>query len=292
MILVMITLWALLSWSAAGLWLGQPLWVRPRRTVNSATALSNWMQEWQLGAGVGRPLNELGEVPSFKFFGELARRGLAHARAFGSFPREILWEWREGIGKEAAFDKKWRGVVWGGWAQFTLFAAITWTFIVMTQQTLARAFPSSLLLAVASWQALGAGAFGPCLWALQRRRLAGFAELMECLYVLRSLGGAGLPSQQVLREARLEDLARLRNPRLRLLRDRVLALTQLHQQQGVPLIKECQLLLQEAWFAREEALMGLTKASEAVKLVFLLVFFGGAYMLFLLGLVQQLLSEG
>jgi hypothetical protein len=279
---------ALMSWIAAGWWLGEK-WPKVASPLRQAEALRQWMQEWQLGAVGGKPLGQLGEVPQYKFFGRLAKAGLAHARSFGSFPRDMLWEWRDGIGKEVAFDKKWQGIVWGGLAQFALFAAITWVFIFMTQNMLEQRFPMSLLMAVAVWQLLGASLYVPLLWWLQQRRLQGFALLLECLYVLRSLGAAGLASQQVLKEARLETLSEVRSPRLLVLKERVLGLAQLYQKQGVPLVKESQLLLQETWFLREEELSRLAKLSEGIKLVFLLVFFGGSYALFLFGLVQQLL---
>lgn len=287
--LMSVAILGVLSWLSAGWWLGEK-WPKLASPLRQAEALRAWMQEWQLGVGAGKPLSQLGEVPQYKFFGRLARAGLSHARSFGSFPREMLWEWRDGIGKEVAFDKKWQGILWGGLAQFGLFAVITWVFIFMTQNMLEQRFSLGLLIAVGIWQALGAGLYVPLLWWWQHRRLHGFAVILECLYVLRSLGAAGLASQQVLKEARLENLELVKTPQLRALKERVLGLAQLYQKQGVPLVKESQLLLQETWFLREDELSKLVKLSEAIKLVFLLVFFGGAYAVFLFGLVQQLLS--
>ena len=177
-------------------------------------------------------------------------------------------------------------------AQFGLFSLITWTFILLAGQTLETAWPLSLTLGVAGLQLTGVGLFCPLLYALARKKLDGHGLLLESLYTLRSLSTAGLPSQQVLKEARLDELTQLKAPSLKPLRERVLELARLYQKQGAPLARETQLLLQDAWFMREESMSQLIKMTEQLKLIFLILFFGGAYALFILGLLHHLLSSG
>lgn len=282
---------ALCSWLWAGLWLGEALLPRRRGPLHQAHALSAWLQEWQLSFAQGRPLNQLSAIPQFKFFGVLASRALGHARTYGSFPREILWEWREGLNKEIQFEQKWLGIKHGSWAQFALFSLITWLFIALTGQTLEQPLSRPLLFAVVALQVAGFFCYWPLLKLHASRQMQGHALLMESLYTLRSLGGAGMSSQQVLTHAQLDLVVQIKNPKLSLLRDRVAETARLYQQQGLPLTKETQLLIQEVWFIREAMLLKLVKTADHFRLAVLLVFFGSAYFLFLLGLIQQLLTR-
>ncbi len=281
----------LLAWWAAGAWLGEKTWgLRPWRRSAPASELEAWLQDWQLGFQQGRPLRALGQVPSYKFFGRLAETGLTHARTYGSFPREVLWEWREGVAKEKEFERRWREVRDAGWAQFALFAAVTWLFVLTAGNVLGDAFPMGTLLAVGAAQGMGAGLFWPCLQALARHRLEGFGPVLESLYALRTLSTAGLPGQTVLQEARLGKLKGRPLRRLGPLLGRLEEIVGAYQRQGVPLAQETQLLIQEAWFLRQEELTRMVKLAEGVKLGVLLVFFGGAYGLALAGLMGRLVG--
>lgn len=255
-----------------------------------AQELEKWLQTWQLSMAQGGALNRMGEVPEYKFFGRLALQGLAHARSFGAFPRELIWEWRQGLKEEDQYEQKARSLYQSSLAQFLVFASITWAFILLALKTTATPLPLPLLVSVASLQLAGLGLFPLVLKLLSRKRLSGYAEVLESLYTLRSLSQAGLPAQRVLQEAKMETVERVRQPALRPLRQQLLELAQLYQQQGAPLQKESQLLLQEAWFQRTQALGQLIKITEHLKLGFLLVFFAGAYGLFLFGLLQHFLG--
>jgi hypothetical protein len=280
-----------LCWFAAGLWLNEKTFLVSWKRPDPAEALNRWLQHWQLATGNGAGLAALAEVPQFKFFGRLAEAGLRHARSFGTFPRELLWEWRDGLAKERAFDLRWRGITHAAWAQFALFILITWVFVAITADTLSGPLPVTLYAAMGGLQLAGLTLFRPLLRILAHRRLRGFPELLEGLYVLRSLSGAGLPTGQVLSEAKLERLPAIVGPFLKPLVQRVSELASLYQKQGGALGREAQILLQETWFLREEALQKLVKLGEGLKLIFLLVFFAGSYFLFLIGLVFQLLKS-
>jgi hypothetical protein len=280
-----------ISWLVAGLWLNEKSFPQFWRKQDAAEALNRWLQTWQLTNSGGGGLSNLGEVPQFKFFGRLAEGGLRHARAFGSFPRELLWEWRDGLAKERAFDQRWSGITHAAWAQFVLFMLITWVFVFITADTLSGPLPLYLYAIMSLLQLAGLALFRPVLSLLAQRRLRGFPELLEGLYVLRSLSGAGLPTGQVLSEAKLERLPAIAGPMLKPLVQRVSELAGLYQKQGGALGREAQILLQEAWFLREEGLQKLIKLGEGLKLIFLLVFFAGSYFLFLIGLVFQLLKS-
>lgn len=281
----------LISWVVASYWLGENILPRFKRPLKDAKGLNLWLQEWQLSFSQGKPLSERSEIPRFKFYSDLASSALTHARSYGSFPREILWEWREGINKEVQFEKKWAGLRNGGWAQFGLFALITWSFVCLTAQTLSSPFSVELLLLVSGLQLTGLLLYWPLMMWLSSTRLEGFGVLLESLYVLRSLSGAGLSAQSVLQKAKVEGIEGIKNSRLREIKKRVQDITQMYQQKGVPLTKETQLLLQEVWFIREEVLQQIIKSIDHIKLAILLVFFGGAYFVFILGLIQQLLQK-
>lgn len=280
-----------LSWLAASVWLNEKTFHVSWRKPDAAEALNRWLQTWQLASTSGGGLANLGEVPQFKFFGRLAEGGLRHARSFGSFPRELLWEWRDGLAKERAFDQRWQGITYAAWAQFLIFILITWVFVFITADTLSGPLPVYLYAIMGVLQGSGLFLFRPVLHVLAHRRLSGFSELMEGLYVLRSLSGAGLPTGQVLSEAKLERLPTLAGPVLKPLVRRVSELAALYQKQGGALGREAQILLQEAWFLREECLQKLIKLGEGLKLIFLLFFFAGSYFVFLIGLVFQLLKS-
>jgi hypothetical protein len=278
---------ALLCWWLAGVWLNEEFFPRLARKRDDGEELNRWLQQWQLMSTQGGTLSSLGAVPQFKFFGQLAETGLRCARTYGSFPRELLWEWREGVASERSFDKRWSSIKYAAWAQFALFTLITWSFVVLTQQGLMQSLAVEIYVSMFGLQSAGVCLFSPCLGFLARRRLAGFAALLQSLYVLRSLSGAGLATGVVLQEANLGKLQATGS--LKLLVDRVTQLATIYQQQGGALGKEAQILLQEARFQREEVLAQLTKTAEGMKLVFLLIFYAGPYFLFLTGLVYELL---
>ncbi len=265
-------------WLMAGAWLGE---LRlPQRSGKNAEKLNQWLQRWQLASSLGKSLAELGDIPAFKFFDRLAREGLRHARTFGNFPRELIWEWRDGIAREKAFDERRRSVLWGGYFQFMLFVLLTWAMVAMTGELMSEV-PTSVALGMVTLQVAGMALFAPALSWLSRRKLQGLGELLESLYVLRSLSGAGLPTGKVITEAKLEHLPTINSNEVRLLAERTQELAALYQKQGGALGREAQILIQEAWFQRE-ALMGqIVKLAEGLKLVFLLVFFAGAYFIFL-----------
>lgn len=279
-------------WIAAGLWLELPLLASWHKAPSPALALSQWLQEWQLGHGQGKALALNQDIPQFKFFGRLASQALTHARTFGSFPRELLWEWREGINKESQFDQKWNGLKFGGWAQFGLFTFITWVFIMLSADVLHTPMPQALFILVVILQGSGTLLYWPLVQALAQRRLRGTGELLECLYTLRSLASVGLPGQQVLQLARVSESVSISNSHLSSIQLRVKEMARSYQQQGVPLVKETQLLIQECWFVREDQLARLMKLTDHLRLGFLICFFGGAYFIFLIGLIQRLLAEG
>ncbi|MBY0515259.1 MAG: hypothetical protein K2P81_00010 [Bacteriovoracaceae bacterium] len=276
------------SWVIASLWLNESLNFKVKRS-NSADQLNLWLQKWQLMSTTGGSLSELGEIPEFKFFSRLAEAGLRHARTFGSFPRDLLWEWRDGLAKERAFEKRWRAVNQSAYAQFLIFILITWSFVFITSGSIEIQLPFTIYLGMIVLQIMGLVFFPWALSSSARMRLKGFSELLESLYVLRSLSGAGIATAQVLSEAKLENLVQTKITKI--LVERVLKMAQIFQKQGGALGREAQILLQETWFLREESLTQLVKWGEAIKLVFLLVFFAGAYFLFLLGLVFELLKS-
>ncbi|MFN9112363.1 MAG: hypothetical protein ACK5XN_20030, partial [Bacteroidota bacterium] len=199
------TLLALIAWILASLWLGEKCLPSLKR-IDSGEALNRWLQNWQLLAQSGGGLNQLGEIPRFKFFSHLAECGLRHARTFGSFPRDLLWEWRDGLSKERSFDKRWRNILYSAYAQFLLFMFITWTFVMMARSGLKLEISFLIYVVMALLQFAGLILFAPALAVFSRRELNGFPELLESLYVLRSLSGAGLATAQVLQEAKLDRL--------------------------------------------------------------------------------------
>ena len=280
-----------LSWLFAGIWLEEKFELPFKRRTDSAEALNRWLQSWQLSSSQGGALSLLGEVPQFKFFGRLAEAGLRHARSFGSFPRELLWEWRDGLSRERSFEQKWSGIWRSAWMQFALFVLITWAFVFITGDVVPGGLPMYLHAMMIGLQLAGFVLFRPLLQLVARRQLRGFSELLESLYVLRSLSGAGVSTGQVLAEAKLDRLSAFQRGLLAPLVQRVTEVASQYQKQGGALGREAQILLQETWFLREESLQKLIKTGEALKLGFLLVFFAGAYFLFLTGLVFQLLKS-
>lgn len=280
---------AFVCWCISGLWLGEPLLQAPRRKLSQAEIFNRWLQSWQLLGTTGGALSQLSAVPRYKFFGRLAEEGLRQARTYGSFPRDLIWEWRDGVAREKAFDERTRSIRASAYLQFVLFTVITWVLVHMTKDVAGDVSAVVYLLMVAL-QVGGSVAFAPALAFSQKRRLAGFSELLECLYVLRTLSAANLPTSKVISEARLETLATTKNAVLLPLRERVEELARVYQKQGGALGREAQILLQEVWFLREEGMNQLAKTAEGLKLIFLLCFYAGPYFIFLAALMFEVLQ--
>lgn len=280
---------AFVCWCISGLWLGEPLLQAPRRKLSQAEIFNRWLQSWQLLGTTGGALSQLSAVPRYKFFGRLAEEGLRQARTYGSFPRDLIWEWRDGVAREKAFDERTRSIRASAYLQFVLFTVITWVLVHMTKDVAGDVSAVVYLLMVAL-QVGGSVAFAPALAFSQKRRLAGFSELLECLYVLRTLSAANLPTSKVISEARLDTLAKTKNAVLLPLRERVEELARVYQKQGGALGREAQILLQEVWFLREEGMNQLAKTAEGLKLIFLLCFYAGPYFIFLAALMFEVLQ--
>ncbi|MFP5458456.1 MAG: hypothetical protein ACLGG7_06970 [Bacteriovoracia bacterium] len=280
---------AFVCWCISGVWFGEPLVRAPRRKLTQAEIFNRWLQSWQLLGTSGGALSQLAAVPSYKFFGRLAEEGLRQARTFGSFPRELIWEWRDGVAREKAFDERTRSIRISAYLQFVLFTVITWVLVHMTKDVAGNISPA-IYLVMLLLQLGGSFAFAPVLAFSQKQRLAGFSELLESLYVLRTLSAANLPTSKVISEARLESLAKTKNAVLVPLRERVEELARLYQKQGGALGREAQILLQEVWFLREEGMNQLAKTAEGLKLIFLLCFYAGPYFIFLAALMFEVLQ--
>ena len=113
--------------------------------------------------------------------------------------------------------------------------------------------------------------------------------MLETLYVLKSLSQAGLSVTQVMQEAKFEQVPihlPLEQQNLALkLRD----LIKIYQSQGAAVALEAKILVDEAWFLRTHLMQKLTVRLEAYKLLWLIVFFGSSYAIFLVNLIGELL---
>ncbi len=278
----------LLSWLAASWWFSLPLLTKPTRAQSKADKLNLWLQEWQLLSSRGQGLNTLSEVPDYKFFSRLALSGLRHARTYGKFPRELLWEWREGLNRESSFDKKQRELLLGSLFQFALFSVIIWLFIFMTGKQFI-ALSSSILSLILFLHVAGFLSFAPLIIYLQKRTLKGLPEMLESLYVLKSLSQAGLSVTQVIQESKLELIPQSLPVEQQNLAIKLKDLAKIYQSQGATVALEAKILVDEAWFLRSHLMQKLTTRLEAYKLLWLIVFFGSSYGLFLMNLVGELL---
>ena len=131
--------------------------------------------------------------------------------------------------------------------------------------------------------------FSPLIIYFKNRTLKGLPEMLETLYVLKSLSQAGLSVTQVMQEAKLERLPQqlpLEQQNLALkLRD----LIKIYQSQGAAVALEAKILVDEAWFLRTHLMQKLITRLEAYKLLWLIVFFGSSYALFIVNLIGELL---
>ena len=278
----------LLSWVAASWWFSLPLMTRPQKQHSQADKLNLWLQEWQLLSSRGMGLNTLSEIPDYKFFSRLALAGLRHARTYGKFPRELLWEWREGLNRESSFDKKQRELLMGSLFQFALFSVIIWLFILMTGQQFIALSPRVLCLILFLHMA-GFLSFSPLIIYFRNRTLKGLPEMLETLYVLKSLSQAGLSVTHVMQEAKLERLPQQLPLEQQNLAHKLRDLIKIYQSQGAAVALEAKILVEEAWFLRTHLMQKLTTRLEAYKLLWLIVFFGSSYAIFIVNLIGELL---
>lgn len=277
-----------LSWMAASWWFSLPLLPAYKKAQSKAHKLNLWLQEWQLLSSRGQGLNTLSEVPEYKFFSRLALSGLRHARTFGKFPRELLWEWREGLNRETSFDLKQRELLLGSLFQFALFSLIIWVFIYITGKQFI-ALSSSILSLIVFLHLAGFLSFAPLILYLKNRTLKGLPEMLESLYVLKSLSQAGLSVTQVMQEAKLEMIPQALPSDQQTLALKLRDLAKIYQSQGAAVALEAKILVDEAWFLRTHLMQRLTTRLEAYKLLWLIVFFGSSYALFIVNLVGELL---
>ncbi len=278
----------LLSWLAASWWLSVPLWKRPQKIQSNADKLNLWLQNWQLLSSRGLGLNALSEIPEYKFFSRLALAGLRHARTYGKFPRELLWDWREGLNRESSFDKKNRDLLWGSLFQFALFSIIIWLFIFMTGRQFV-ALSSRVLGLILFLHTAGFLSFSPLIILLNKRTLRGLPEMLESLYVLKSLSQAGLSVTQVMQEAKLESIPSQLPIEQQNLALKVRDLAKVYQSQGAAVALEAKILVDEAWFLRTHLMQKLSTRLEAYKLLWLIIFFGSSYAIFIVNLIGELL---
>jgi hypothetical protein len=278
----------LVSWGAASLWFQVPFIERRKKT--NGNDLNVWLQNWQLLNSQGSALSKLGPVPEFKFYARLAEAGLRHARTFGSFPRELLWEWREGLSKESDFDRKMTSLKFSSFMQFFIFTLIIWSFGFISSDSIVK-LNSSHYISMVTLQLLGFVSFIPVVKLLNNYLLKGLSEMLESLYTLRSLSQAGLAVSEVLKEAKLSQIPERLSGQAGAIRLKLMDLVRAYQNLGNSMGKESQLLISEIWFYRDQQFTAINKRLEALKLIWLLLFFGSSYAVFLMGLVGELLRS-
>jgi hypothetical protein len=213
---------------------------------------------------------------------------LTYQKTYGTSVQNSLFDLRESLEEDIRFEEKKWNVKLSSLGQFFLTAMCTWGFYFFTRWY----FPSihlslGIKILLICWQSLGTFLFLVITKKREQKKLGGVEELLQSVQTFKVLLRAGLPLTKVVEKAqvmsqkstdsRIKDLQKI-------LRD---ALHQLITK-GASIQNEVQFLIGELTYLKRDRLQSLEKGLEALKFLFLILFFLPTYFVMILSLFRSL----
>jgi hypothetical protein len=255
---------------------------------NPAEDLEAWLKKFHLGSR--DQLKDLGQIPRYKFYGDIIGLLLDLARKIGGTYQEAFLFLREGLQSDRQFEKKIRESLVGIWLQLGLLMALTWGFIGAAQVLVQVTVPLSKLMLIFLWQVLGLATLPLILKFLRQRYFGPLGKLWQCLFVLKALMKAPLARSEIFSIAGMQHLSEINHKNLSPIVERLREACQRTLKEGKSYEEEVAHLMNELRFQERWHFEIFEKRLTVIKLLLLSVFFLPSYLAFIFFLIGDLMA--
>ncbi len=272
-------------------WLENPSQIHANSLImrkNSAEELESWLKNFHWGNR--SQLNETGELPRYKFYGEVVSVLLQLARKIGGSYQEAFLFLREGLQCDRQFEKKVREALIGIWVQLALLMLLTWGFIVGALSLVEVTVPTIKLILIFCWQITGLCTLPIVLRFLRNRYFGAIGKLWRTLFILKALLRAPLARSEIFAMAGVQELSNINQKTLLPLVERLREACQKTLKEGKSYEEDVNYLMGELRFQERWHFELFEKRLTVIKLVLLSVFFLPSYLAFIFFLLGDLMA--
>ncbi len=229
-------------------------------------------------------------LPKYKFYTALLEEIYIFKRQLGTSQEQNLKGLRLGLIQDGKFEKKIQAELLSGYWQFIFITAITWLFVYLSLVLLDRSLMFGLALKMVTIQSLGLLCFGFTFHALKKHRFAEYEKWFFALYSLKTFLQAAKPVSLAIKESGVGQLFQSKKvsflPLRQSLEEMIFRLTK----DGAPIQEDLKFCLDELWFKQECDFEAFLKHLMGLKLMIILVFFLGAYFLYLYSFISTFMG--
>jgi hypothetical protein len=254
-------------------------------------ALEHWLENFNWR---GRQSLEIqGQMPKYKYYGEVIEVLLSLARKFGGSYQESFLYLREGLQVDQQFEKKLWEATLGLYLQMGLMLSLTWLFIFASLKIADVPMNGFYLLIIFLWQLTGLASLPFILGRLRKIYFGDIGKLWKILYVLRSLQKIPISRSEAFNLAGIKDLSLISRKKLLPIVSKLKEATERTLKLGTSYEDDVNYLMGELRFQEKWHFELFEKRLIVIKMTLLSVFFLPSYLAFtvlLLGDLMNLMS--
>jgi hypothetical protein len=252
---------------------------------NTGKNLERLISAGQL-SGANQEMVKLTSIPRYKFYTELYENMLFQRKKFGVSIDGSLRHLREGLILDNKFEKKLKVELQSSFWQFFFISLITWSFTLISTAILHRPLDPWIGGIMAIIQISGAVIFCLIFYAYKRKVFSDYGHWFSRLYQLKGLLMAGVPVSYALKECHVSELFFSKKSQFQPFRQSLEVSLRRLQSEGAPIQEELKFCLDELWFAQDCDFEDFLKKVFSLKLVIILVFYLGAYFVYLYSFIS------
>jgi len=227
-------------------------------------------------------------LPTYKNYAQYILELLSYQKTFGTSVSGALFDVRESLEEDIRFEEKKWAIKISSMMQFFLTAICTWGFYFFSRWF----FPEikvnwAIKIILIFWQLSGVFLFLYVAQKKELKKLKCVEELLQSVQTFKMLMRAGLPLSKVIEKAQVMN-TNAKEQRLKELQK--ILREALHQliTKGASIQNEVQFLISELTYLKRDRLQGLEKGLEALKFLFLILFFLPTYFVMIMSLFRSL----
>jgi hypothetical protein len=236
--------------------------------------------------GLNQEITKIAPVPRYKFYTGLYENMLLQRKKFGVSIDGSLRHLREGLILDNKFEKKLKVELHSSFWQFFFISLITWSFTLISVALLHKPLDPWIGGIMASIQLTGAVIFCLSFYTYKRKVFSEYGHWFSRLYQLKGLLMAGVPISYALKESQVSELFFSKKSQFQPFRQTLEASLRRLQSEGAPIQEELKFCLDELWFTQDCDFEDFLKKVLSLKLIIILVFYLGAYFVYLYSFIS------
>jgi hypothetical protein len=225
-------------------------------------------------------------IPKYKFYTGLYEEMLSQRKTFGVSIDESLRHLREGLVLDSKFEKKLKVELQSSFWQFFFISLITWSFTFISITILNKPMDTRIGLLMGFIQISGAIIFCLCFYTYKRKVFSEYGLWFSRIYQLKGLLMAGVPISYALKECQISELFFSKKSQFQPFKHSLETSLKRLQSEGAPILNDLKFCLDELWFTQDCDFEDFLKKVLSLKLVIILLFYLGAYFLYLYSFIS------